>query len=678
MTLIKKIEILAGAARYDVSCASSGSSRKNTRRGPGNASRGGICHTFTEDGRCVSLLKILFTNVCIYNCAYCVNRSDNDIPRASFTSRELIELTLNFYRRNYIEGLFLSSGVKRSPDHTMEQLIRVARELRTLHGFQGYIHLKCVPNAASLLVQEAGRWADRLSVNIELPSEASLKRFASEKSYSAILNPMALIRERIDEHRAERKRFRHAPLFSPAGQSTQLIIGASPESDYHILRLARDLYDHKKLTRVYYSAYVPTNPMDPDLSRIETPPLLRENRLYQADWLLRFYGFSLTELLSEAEPDLEENRDPKMAYALRHLDVFPVDINRADYEMLLRVPGIGLKSARTIIRSRRHGQVRLEHLHKMGVALKRAVPFIECPGASPRHTALQPPDGAASTGNEPNRPQRTRRQERLPRDYTYDHSFDGLLTVLYEAFARREMPRAIRPKDDSQLGLFDDAVAIVTDPEKATRVWRALRERLGEKRRLRCLHAFLSGAAGIEMVILRHVQQAHHREGSAPQDDGDAIDAMLQLTQAAGRVRREAHRMRGLVRFEAVTEELFVAPIAPRYDVLPLIRRHFEQRYATQNWVLYDTQRRYGLFWDTVNTREVRIPESGFGKNDPPGTQEGLYPDLWKTYFQNLTIPERRNPKLHLRQLPRYYWPYLPEKALQPNRLTGAKHLRYR
>ncbi len=665
MLLTQKIEILAGAARYDVSCASSGSSRENSGRGLGNAARGGICHTFTEDGRCVSLLKILFTNVCIYDCAYCVNRTSNDVPRASFSPQELVELTLNFYRRNYIEGLFLSSGVKRSPDDTMEQLIRVARDLRTLHGFQGYIHLKCVPNATPLLVQEAGRWADRLSVNIELPSETSLQRFASDKSYPAILSPMEVIREQIDESRAEKKRFRNAPLFAPAGQSTQLIIGASPESDYEILNLARDLYGQKKLKRVYYSAYVPTNAVDPDLSRIEAPPLLRENRLYQADWLLRLYGFSLPELLSEAHPDLDSHRDPKMAYALRHPEAFPVDVNRADYEMLLRVPGIGLKSARTIIRSRRHGRLRLEHLQRMGVVLKRALPFIECPGVTPVHAALSPPIASKPMAEGALRCASAASHGGPRRTYVYDRSFDGLLTVIFEALARRETPRAIRSGEETQLQLFDDAIVIATDPEKAARVWQGLGKGLGEKRRRRCLHAFLSGAVGIEMSILCYVQRAFDREEEA--ECSDPIDVLLALRQASSCVRREAHRMRGLVRFEELARDIFVALIAPRYDVLPLIRRHFEQRYATQNWIIYDTQRGYGLFWDTMKTREVRVPDMPIGSNALGGGCEGRYPDLWKTYFRSLTIPERRNPKLHLRQLPRSYWAYLPEKRRQTN-----------
>jgi putative DNA modification/repair radical SAM protein len=363
-SILEKLRILSDAAKYDASCSSSGSKRSNSTKGLGNAEGMGICHSYTEDGRCVSLLKILFTNHCIYDCAYCVSRRSNDVQRAAFTVEDVIDLTINFYRRNYIEGLFLSSGIFKNADYTMERLVRVARVLRTQHKFNGYIHLKAIPGASPELLHEAGLYADRLSVNIEIPSEASLQKVAPEKNYRDII---------------EKPKIKSTPLFLPAGQSTQLIVGASPENDRHILRLADSLYQTQKLKRVYYSGYVPiaTDNRVPNLS---APPLLRENRIYQADWLLRFYGFAVDDILDENNPHLDLEIDPKLAYALRHPENFPVDINRADYEMILRVPGIGVKSAKKIISSRRHQALHMDHLQKIGVVVKRARYFISCPG----------------------------------------------------------------------------------------------------------------------------------------------------------------------------------------------------------------------------------------------------------------------------------------------------------
>lgn len=340
-----KLKILAESARYDASCASSGVSRRNTPGGLGNAAGWGVCHSFTADGRCVSLLKVLLTNHCVYDCAYCVNRRGNDIPRAAFTVRELVTVTIEFYRRNYIEGLFLSSGVLGSPDATMERMVRVLHELRVRERFNGYIHMKSIPGASRELVQAAGRYADRLSVNIEIPSDANLRRLAPEKSHAAVYEPMRLICRELENNHEERQRFRHAPRFSPAGQSTQLIVGASNERDRDILRLASLLYQGPKLKRVYYSGFIPVNAYDDRLPALPRPPLARENRLYQADWLLRFYRFTAEELLDDTTPDLDLDIDPKLGWALRHPDFFPLDLNTAAYEHIVRVPGIGLKSA---------------------------------------------------------------------------------------------------------------------------------------------------------------------------------------------------------------------------------------------------------------------------------------------------------------------------------------------
>ncbi|MCF8383926.1 MAG: putative DNA modification/repair radical SAM protein [Chlorobium sp.] len=389
METLEKLQILSGAARYDASCASSGSRRQDASCGTGNTSQGGICHSWSDDGRCISLLKILLSNDCIYDCAYCVNRATNPVPRASFSAREVVELTMEFYRRNYIEGLFLSSAVMQSPDHTMERMVGVAELLRTEERFGGYIHLKIIPGSSSALVRKAGLYADRISVNIELPSQESLRRLAPQKHKQAILEPMSLIGRQIQESMLERKASRHAPRFAPAGQSTQMIIGASPESDLQILRLSEGLYRKMHLKRVYYSAFVPVN-ADNRLPVLASPPLLREHRLYQADWLLRFYGFSAGEILSDDAPNLDETFDPKTSWALRHPEFFPVEINRADYGTLLRVPGIGVTSARRIVAARRFSVITPEGLKRIGVVMKRAKYFITCSGRPFEKTGRQP------------------------------------------------------------------------------------------------------------------------------------------------------------------------------------------------------------------------------------------------------------------------------------------------
>ena len=371
----EKLSILADAAKYDVSCASSGSFRKNTKDGLGNATGMGICHTYTQDGRCVSLLKILLTNHCIFDCAYCVSRRSNDVKRAAFTVQEVVDLTINFYKRNYIEGLFLSSGIFKNVDYTMERLVRIAKKLRTEHKFNGYIHLKAIPGASDELIHEAGLYADRLSVNLEIPSEMSLKKVAPEKDYATAYKPMNYLAESITGYREEKQRIRSAPKFVPGGQSTQLVVGATPENDRHILQLADSLYQQQQLRRVYYSGYVPISD-DNRLPTLSAPPLVRENRLYQADWLLRSYGFAVHELVDEQHPDLDMEVDPKLGYALRHPEQFPVDVNTAPYELILRIPGIGVKSAKKIVQARAFGKLRPEHLQKIGVVWKRARYFV--------------------------------------------------------------------------------------------------------------------------------------------------------------------------------------------------------------------------------------------------------------------------------------------------------------
>ncbi len=381
MSVMEKLRILTDAAKYDVACTSSGTSRGNDGTGLGSCVQMGICHSFAADGRCISLLKILFTNECIFDCKYCINRRSNDVPRASFTPDEICELTIEFYRRNYIEGLFLSSGILRSPDYTMELICAALEKLRKVYRFQGYIHVKAIPGASEELIQRAGFLADRMSVNLELATAEELRTLAPHKTRDKILKPMRLVQNGRSQNAYELKVYHHAPSFVPAGQSTQMIVGATPETDYQMLHVAETLYQRFDLKRVFYSAFVSVN-VDKALpaKTDQGPPLLREHRLYQADWLLRYYKFEAKELLTEEEPNFNPLFDPKCNWALRHLECFPVEVNRAPYEMLLRVPGLGYRSAGRIVRARRLVTLDFQDLKKIGVVLKRAMYFLTCNG----------------------------------------------------------------------------------------------------------------------------------------------------------------------------------------------------------------------------------------------------------------------------------------------------------
>ena len=390
MSIYEKLQILTDAAKYDVACTSSGVERKGDGTGIGNCSKAGICHSFSADGRCISLLKILFTNECIYDCKYCVNRSSNDVIRTSFTPDEICTLTMEFYRRNYIEGLFLSSGILKNPNYTMELIYAALYKLRHVCNFQGYIHVKAIPGADPILIQKVGFLADRMSVNLELPTAESLRLLAPHKSRKNILAPMRLVQEKSKENRQELTLYKSAPRFVPAGQSTQMIIGASPETDYQILRVAESLYQKFGLKRVFFSAFVAVNEDKALPARTsDGPPLLREHRLYQADWLLRYYKFEANELLNEKNPNFNIFLDPKCNWALNHLEYFPVEVNRASYDVLLRVPGIGYKSAGRIVKARRFGSLGFEDLRKMGVVLKRALYFITCSGKMMYKTKIE-------------------------------------------------------------------------------------------------------------------------------------------------------------------------------------------------------------------------------------------------------------------------------------------------
>lgn len=389
MSVMEKLGILTDAAKYDVACTSSGVDRKGSGSGMGNTVAGGICHSFSADGRCISLLKILFTNECIYDCKYCINRKSNDVVRTSFTPDEVCELTMGFYKRNYIEGLFLSSGILYNPDFTMELIYQTLYKLRREHRFQGYIHVKAIPGADPFLIQKTGLLADRMSVNLELPTAEGLSRLAPNKHRKNILAPMRQIQNGIKSSKNEIVLYKNALRFVPAGQSTQLIVGATPENDYQLMTVAENLYEKFELKRVFYSAFVNVNE-DKELPALPGgPPLLREHRLYQADWLLRFYGFKAGELLSEARPNFNILLDPKADWALRHLEMFPVEVNRADYQLLLRIPGIGVKSAQRIVMARRSSFLSFPDLKKIGVVLKRALYFITCNGKMMYNTKIE-------------------------------------------------------------------------------------------------------------------------------------------------------------------------------------------------------------------------------------------------------------------------------------------------
>lgn len=390
MDMMEKLKILADAAKYDVACTSSGVDRSSRGGQIGNCVAAGICHSFAADGRCISLLKVLMSNACVYNCSYCLNRAGNDTPRATFTPKELAELTIQFYRRNYIEGLFLSSAVIKNPDYTCERMIETLRILREEYGFRGYIHAKAIPGADDLLLNRLGHLADRMSVNIELPSQKSLQRLAPDKTKASITRPMALLRDGIRENRTDLVKYKSATPFAPAGQSTQMIVGATPESDYQILTLSAALYKKFAMKRVFYSAYIPLadNPLLPAVTT--KPPLLREHRLYQADWLMRFYGFEANELLDEKHPTLNPLIDPKCNWAINHMELFPVEVNTAPREMLLRVPGIGVNSVIRILRARREAKLDFAGLKRIGVVLKRAQYFITCSGKLAEGVKINP------------------------------------------------------------------------------------------------------------------------------------------------------------------------------------------------------------------------------------------------------------------------------------------------
>ena len=483
------------------------------------------------------------------------------------------------------------------------------------------------------------------------------------KTYASVLEPMGVIQEAIAETRDSRKRLRHVPPFAPAGQSTQLIVGASPESDFDILELADRLYRRQTLKRVYYSAYVPVGQIGSGLPNIAEPPLRRENRLYQADWLMRLYGFSIAEVISAESPYLDLKIDPKQTFAMRHPALFPIDINAADRELILRVPGIGLKSANRIVNLRRRGRIRFEHLKQMGVVVSRAQSYIRCEGLP---TGQWQGTSLRHRSQIPETPQRQRSLNAGPTRNTSlvfvtDGTFEGLLTAIFDAYTAERPPEAVESSGSDQMRFFESRVTIPNDPTKSERVWKGLKRHLGMNRRQKLFDAYLSGNPGVETMIYRFVRDAiPGRNARRPEAH---LASHIQIEKLCMKVRREAHRMKGFIRFRQTGEYRYLALVAPRYDVLPLIRRHFESRFADQTWIIYDTSRNYGLCYDRHKTRELwlDITDLKAPGNDDVGDEQ-LCQTLWQRYYAAVNISSRNNPKLHLRQLPRRYWRYLPEK----------------
>ncbi len=718
--LSEKLAILAESAKYDASCASSGSQRASSD-GIGATRTTGVCHTWSADGRCVSLLKLLYTNHCIYDCAYCVNRRSNDIRRVSFTVDEVVTLTMDFYRRNYIEGLFLSSGIVGDPDYTMVRLGRVARRLREDERFGGYIHLKVIPGASRRIVDEAGRYADRLSVNIELPSERSLVALAPQKTKRTIVGTMGHLSDKLAEVKEDRKRLSRVPSFAPAGQSTQLIVGASSESDRTIMTLSSYFYRTMGMRRVYYSAYVPVA-ADTRLPLLDSPPLRREHRLYQADWLIRLYKFEVAELFSDDHEDIDVDLDPKSGWALRHYDLFPVEVHSADYEMLLRVPGIGLRTAARIVRLRRRSRITFDTLRKIGVVLKRARYFITCGGTylesrdlsvdllrsalvenardvplrstvvrqrgwggartagqltlfgideslrgATGHAPAIPPDGDVSP-----RPGRLGNVVRYPdrpgRAFRYDGTFTGLATLLEHLLREPSVPvvsieRAVRT-GTVQFELIPDALLVTADRRAADAFVQRFERLLPARWIERFYCAFLSECPGIEVVLSRLSRGLILTDTPSATDFTDRGSLIVEVENAERRLFREVHRFLGILRFRAAEHGEWVAEVEPGCDVVPLLAPHFIRRMRHERWRIIDLKRRRVALYASG---KLHITDDDLGVADPRIAAAAAAEDderttaLWRDYVRVIAIEERTNRSLQQHFLPKKYWRHLPE-----------------
>ena len=791
MDLVAKLEILADAAKYDVACTSSGIDRDAQKGKLGNTLAAGCCHSFAADGRCITLLKVLMTNVCVYDCAYCVNRASNEVPRAAFKPRELADLTIAFYRRNYIEGLFLSSGVIRNPDYTTELMIQTLSILREEHGFRGYIHAKAVPGTSPELVQQLGHLADRMSVNMELPSQKSLQLLAPQKDKQRIIAPMRQIRDNIAVDKDTRALVRKQTTymrqirpkkkeraFVPAGQSTQMIVGASPESDFQILNLSAALYRTLSLKRVFFSAYTPVND-DKRLPGTDAVQLNREHRLYQADWLLRFYRFDVTEIIDEDNPFLDPDLDPKANWAINHLDFFPVEVNTAPLEALLRVPGIGVRGANLIVRARRTTCLREPELRKLGIAYKRARFFITCSGSYSGRGVDFSREGAARAacrahqGRQPRaarrqdhtgsdepvrerrdaregphrgrvgrtragkrrcdrsgvlqrcgallergvvvRPRRERRRDvrlaasprnagsrvrmsRKPAEnqplfpeepraevaYCHDGSLEGLLSAVFEAYARREDPQDIARADVLQPRLGQTVRVIETNEEHAVRVRRGIRRACGDAAYDAVKHASLSDHPDAGTIVYRFIRYAMaqnrphdcsgcKRRGSCGGACGKfactgkarrsvlgdlAHPAVEPLHRLARSVMNERHRMLQFLRFEHLENGVWFARCNPAASVIPLLMDWFSGRFNTQPFIIFDEAHNIagvyeGRDWYLVQTENVDLPDRA--------SEERLMQQAWKRFYDTVAVEARYNLELRRQFMPKRFWKNITE-----------------
>ena len=697
-TLMDKLTILADSAKYDVACTSSGASRTARPGTVGSCYAPGCCHAFTADGRCVSLLKVLMTNCCSFDCGYCVNRRSNDIPRATFAPRELAELTMEFYRRNYIEGLFLSSAVLGTPDYTTERMLAVLRLLRGEYRFGGYIHAKAIPGTSPELLQQLGYLADRLSVNVELPSERSLNLLAPDKGRHSIFRPMKQIAVSGAASREELTLYRHAPKFAPAGQSTQMIVGASPETDYHILKLTEGMYHKYGLKRVFYSAYIPVAE-DTRLPALDTkPPLLREHRLYQADWLLRFYQFEADEILDKDNPNFNPYLDPKCNWAVQHYGLFPVDVNRAPFEMLLRVPGIGPKSARRIWRARKQAALGLDELKRMGVVLKRAQYFITCRGFSGAHpgrgsagreritralidpnvfsgsceqlSLFSPPavDNLIGQGVPPGgcphgkgggsamscqgavSPKGARKLHDADVVYLYDGSFEGFLCCVYESFAQHELPFAVWTPQRETATLYP-VKEIATDSAVARRVFASFGKKLGAETEYLVSRDFLSGQEDKELLLLRFLHLAFALGPGTVKREGHPVVAPLYAMKKS--LDWEVDKFQGFVRFEE-HDGMLGAVIHPKNYILPLLRPHFCGRFPEEDFMIYDAVHQAVLLHEGHSTRLLELAAPL--ELPPPSAREQQFQALWTQFYKTLEIKARHNEKGRMTHCPKRFW----------------------
>lgn len=652
MDTLEKLKILTDAAKYDVSCSSSGSSRKNSSKGLGNGHLAGICHSWSDDGRCISLLKILFTNKCIYDCEYCINRSSNVTKRAEFSPREVADLTINFYKRNYIEGLFLSSGVIKNPNYTMELLIKTADILRNEYHYNGYIHMKSIPGADSDLLKKMGLLVDRMSVNVELPLEKSLKILAPQKSIKAIESSMDFANKKIVQRKNEIKLYNHTPKFLPAGQTTQMIIGADEESDFDIVSRAENLYDDYSLKRVFYSAFVPV--VKSEFTKdIKKAPLLREHRLYQADWLLRFYGFKSSDLLNEKNKNFDLRIDPKTDWAINNISKFPMEINKASFYDLIKIPGIGIISARKIVNARKYRNLEYYHLKALNISVKKARNFITVNG---KYQGLKFKD---------QKDLKDRMSLSDPKSFeqlsffgwnmkiiVYDGTFEGFLTVIFTQYKEIFKIKIEREKDQIS---FLDQKYIKTDFEKAKRVEDSIKKNISKDFFCDIKIAFKSDYKNKDTIIARLIKLAFIKGEKITKSTNKCAIAFNKMVKNYS---REAHAFKGLLRFKEIQEGFLFAKYESHNDILEDLSRHFLQRMPKEKFVIYDKNRNkafvsiYGNF-EVVEILNLDIKES---------KKEEFFQNLWIGFYDAIAIKERKNKKLMIENMPKKYWKYLPEK----------------